>query len=162
MPFDNMCSAQQRCTETTFPFLYWLRVTAKRKQAGCGLTFGTIVRLAARNHQLFGLPTHRIESRNGRSIIYEAFVGPCRPTRMPALIGYMNKVWSWKRHAGHMSDVSFMICMKRTNRRSPRRHSDVSRRSMESRKKSAAGHRMNGYRFAMHELGHCWMPCASG
>src|SRR5436190_945079 len=42
----------------------------KPKRAACGLTFAMIGRLAAAKRRRFGLPTHRIESRSIRRIIW--------------------------------------------------------------------------------------------
>ena len=111
---------------------------------------------AARKRQRFGLHTRRIANRNIPRITWQGFAEHCKPTDSPDSIDFMRKVRSVKPPVGRMSAASFMIFMRRTPRRSPKKLSNGSPCCTESKRRFAVGLLMSGNKCAVQDHGLCW------
>jgi len=143
-------------------FLYWLRVMEKRKQAGSGLTSGTIALRAAPIRRRYGLPIRQAAVRNIQPTTFRIIAVYCRPMLSQDSIGSMSAGRLSKPHVGRTCAGSFTTSMKRTNRRLPRKPWTGSPPSTRSRKRSVDVRRLNAAAFEMRGRDRCSNRYRSG
>jgi len=116
----------------------------------------TIAAEQAKPRRPFGLPTRPIVSRNTRPIIWPHSEAAYRRMRFLASIDSINPARLSRSPAGRTCGASFMISMRRMNRRLPKRRWNGSVRYMESSGRFADDHRMNAKGFVPSEHSRCW------
>src|ERR1700675_4345147 len=148
---------------TTRRYRCWGRARAGPRRGDCGRTCGMIARRVILRQQRFGSPTHRIVRANILSGTCTGFVAGCKRTPSPDLIGSIKRMAAFRKSlVGRMFGASFMTCKKRMRRPSRAKLWNESQLCMPLRKRSAAGHRMSGARFAQPARGLCSNPYTNG